>query len=94
MFYVYLHAFLHNIFPKYFCPLGEEHVPENIKSTSPKEAKEMGKKIGIVEKPAVGCFCAMHLFIIIIIVAIIYFILNPLEVAWNFLTEWLESITN
>jgi hypothetical protein len=85
MFYVYLHVFLRNIFPDYFSKLGHEWVPINIKKNYPEQAEKIGDKIGIAEKPAVGCCCVVHLFILIIIVAIIYFILNPLEVLWNFL---------
>lgn len=87
LFYVYIHVLLSQLFPKYFCKLGHEWVPDNIKRTDSELAKKMGDKIGIAEKPAVGCACGCHLFLIIIVIAIIYFIINWDIVAWNWLKD-------
>ena len=89
MFYVYIHYFLsiQLITKKYFCKLGHEWVPAKLKKTSPEHAKTIGDKIGLFERPAVGCFCACHVFLIAIVIAIIYFLLNPWAVAWDFFTE-------
>lgn len=87
-FYVYIHVFLHQIFPNYFSKLGHEWVPANIKKSKPKKAEEIGDKIGIIEKPATGCCCLFHLVVIIIICAIIYFMVNWAEVAW----EWFKGL--
>lgn len=86
-FYVYIHVLLRQIFPNYFSKLGHEWVPDNIKRVSPKKAEEIGDKIGIAEKPAVGCCCLFHLVVIIIICAIIYFMVNWREVIW----EWFKG---
>lgn len=83
MFYVYAHVLLSVIFKKYFCSLGHEWVPDEIKKMSPDLAKKTGDMIGIAEKPAVGCCCSCHLAIVIIIVAIIYFIVRWWVVLWD-----------
>ncbi len=90
-FYVYLHVFLRGVFPSYFSKLGHEWVPADIKKKYPEQAERMGDKIGIAEKPAAGCFCLFHLFVIIILVAVIYFILNPWSVVWEFLYSIAEG---
>ncbi len=88
MFYVYIHVFLHQILPKHFGELGQEWVPLEIKKSDSGKAQEIGKKIGIIEKPGVGCCCIFHLVVTILICAVIYFVINWDEVAWL----WLESL--
>lgn len=91
MFYVYLHFFLNLIFPKYFCKLGHEWVPEEIKKSNKQEADKIGEKIGLVEKPGVGCSCVFHLTIIILICAAVYFMINWKEVAWDWFKGFFTS---
>lgn len=92
MFWVYIHAVLSLLSPKFFCKLGQEWVPEEVKKMSPKKAKDIGGKIGVIEKGAAGCCCFLHLFIIIIAFLVmlltppISFVIAP-YIAW----EWLSS---
>ena len=60
--YIYLHWFMHQLFPKFFCDLGQEWVPKKVKSVAPDKAKIIGKKIGLAEKGLVGCTCVILLF--------------------------------
>ncbi|MDD3711587.1 MAG: hypothetical protein PHP37_03250 [Patescibacteria group bacterium] len=83
VFYVYIHVFLHQNFPKYFCELGQEWVPSKIKKIDPEKAQKIGKKIGMIEKPGAGCCCVFHLVVIMLIYTIIYFMIHWGEVAWN-----------
>ena len=83
--YTYTHVFLHFIFPKYFCSLGQEWVPANIQKVGPEEAKKMGNKFGVAEKPGVAFAFLLQLFGLVLVIAVIYFILHPAEVAWNFI---------
>jgi wobble nucleotide-excising tRNase len=94
MFGVYIYIFLLQIpqFNKFFCPIGQEWVPAMIKRKDPKEAKKIGDKIAIVEKPLIGCCCTFHLFLLIIIVFIIYVILNPGKFGWEFLKDFVKDI--
>ncbi|MGI6348198.1 MAG: hypothetical protein ACOXZ1_03350 [Patescibacteria group bacterium] len=79
--YIYAHWFWSQVFPKLFCDLGQEWVPEEISKASPEKAKEIGKKIGCIEKSLVGCTC----FIISIV---IYPILTiTITVIWKLFLE-------
>ncbi|PKM91088.1 hypothetical protein CVU82_03465 [Candidatus Falkowbacteria bacterium HGW-Falkowbacteria-1] len=92
-FWVYIHVFLGMISPKFFCKLGHEWAPKELKQTSPKIAEEMGNKLGIVETGATGCCCFLHFFLIIIAFAV--FLLTPpisfflaAYLAWDYISSW------
>jgi len=95
VFWVYAHAVLSLISPKFFCKLGQEWVPQEIKKTSPKKAKEIGGKISVIEKGATGCCCFLHLFIIVI--AFLMMLLTPPisffiapYIAWEWISQFFK----
>ncbi len=82
--YIYAHWFWRQVFPKLFCDLGQEWVPEKISKASPEKAKEIGKKIGCIEKSLVGCTC--------LIISIIVYptLVITITVAWKVTEAILE----
>lgn len=92
LFYTYTHVFLHFIFPKYFCSLGQEWVPANIQKVGPEEAKKMGNKFGVAEKPGVAFAFLLQLFGLVLVITVIYFIIHPKLVAWEFLKDFVKKI--
>ena len=93
LFYVYVHTLLSLQFSKKFSPLGHEWVPTNIKRTNEELAKKIGNKIGMAEKPLAGACCAVHLFLIIIILVLIYIITNPIDFGLEVIREiWCKTM--
>lgn len=92
MFYVYVHAFLNLVFPKHFCSLGHEWSPTAIKKSSPQRAEKAGRRISLIEKA--GCFscCLFHLTLIILIIAVIYFIFNFWDVLLEAVLSWANKV--
>jgi hypothetical protein len=88
--YIYFHWFMHQLFPKFFCDLGQEWVPAEVKEVSPDAAKAMGKKVGLVEKALVGWTCLILLVSCLQMIIIIYLILNAwgiiVDTAWSWVT--------
>jgi len=91
LFYSYIHLFLCDKFPQFFGQPGGEWVPDEIQKSNPKEAKKIGDKVKVFEKPALCCACILHLLIIVYIIVLIYFILFPRLVAWTWLVD---KVTN
>ncbi|MFA7365317.1 MAG: hypothetical protein WCZ12_03105 [Patescibacteria group bacterium] len=93
MFWVYIHVFLGMIFPKFFCKLGQEWVPKNIKMAAPDQADKIARRIGIAEKGLTGCCCFFH--VILILVAFIMILLTPpisLIVGTVIVWDWISSL--
>jgi hypothetical protein len=93
LFYAYIHSFLSDQFSQFFCKPGEEWVPDEIQKSNPEEAKKIGDKLKI-EKPALYCACIMHLLVIVCVIALIYFVLFPRVVAWNWLVDNASELIN
>jgi hypothetical protein len=94
MFIVYAYVFIRQIpqLNKILCPIGQEWVPAQVKRKSPKEAKRIGDKIAIVEKPFIGCFCALHIYAIIVIILQVYIIMYPTQFAIDILKNFAKNI--
>lgn len=96
--YIYLHWFMHQLFPKFFCDLGQEWVPKEVKSVAPDKAKIIGKKIGLAEKGLVGCTCimllwamVMFIFINILLLAILFPHIFAIGLLWDIVKEWVAD---
>jgi hypothetical protein len=85
--YIYLHAFLNMIFPfnKFFCKLGHEWAPDNLKIRHPKKAEEIGDKRHIPEKAACFASCAILIYAVIMSLVILYITIFPHKFAWEFM---------
>jgi hypothetical protein len=85
--WINIHAFLHPIFPKLFCPLGEEWLPPNLQSKKDSPTVQaIIKKVGLGEKGGLAVADLILLFVIIIILSIFvtaasFYTDNPLEKA-------------
>ncbi len=94
MIIVYIYVLARQIpqFSKLLCPIGQEWVPPVVRMKRPEEAKRIGNRIAMVEKPFIGCFCALHLYVIITVVFIIYAILSPRKFALEFLKSFVQEV--
>ncbi|HOZ53350.1 MAG TPA: hypothetical protein PK142_01570 [bacterium] len=90
--YIYFHWFMHQLFPRFFCDLGKEWVPAEVKQASPDAAKAMGKKIGLVEKGLVGWTCLIILVSLLQTTIIIYLVLNAYSIIIDAAWSWVKGI--
>lgn len=91
-FYAYVHVFLHGQFPKLFSAPGQEWAPDQIKRTNAELAKKTGQRIGIGENALLGCGCLFHIFIIIGLIAIVYYMEHFWEELAKTVFNWVTSI--
>ena len=91
-FWIYAHVMLSRIFDSFFCKIGYEWVPPNIRMSSPELAEKMRKKIAIVESAGIGCGCIIH-FIFILVILVILLLTPPIVfivaaiAGWEFLSS-------
>ena len=97
--YIYFHWFMHQLFPKFFCDLGQEWVPAQVKTVAPDKAKIIGKKIGLAEKSLLGCTCLalIFAFIMSIIITLLSLIIVAPQIVmgmaiWELIKDWVTSI--
>jgi len=98
--YIYFHWFMHQLFPRFFCDLGQEWVPKEVKSVAPDKAKIIGKKIGLAEKGLVGYTCVILLvafiatvFSTILLLAILFPTLFA-GMFWDTIKEFVPDLIN
>ena len=82
--WINIHVFLGMIFGNnFFCKLGAEWVDENIKKAQFDQAKDVGKVAGVFEGAGLACLDLGCLMLLLIVVAIVYFIISIISLNWD-----------